>query len=61
MIEKIVINPTIIKKMIGRDNIAKLYITYNPKSRQAFYRTDSRTRRIPIDFNRLIDLSIYVG
>lgn len=59
MLEKIVINPKIIKKIIGRDNISKLYILYNPTSKVAYYSIDNKNNRRPIAFNKIEDLSIY--
>jgi len=61
MLEKIVINPKIIKRIIGRDNVSKLYIIYNPNSKVAYYRTDGMISKKPIPFNKVQDLSIYAS
>ena len=59
MKEKIIINPEIIKKIIGLDNISKLYIKYYPNSNCAYYWTDKMKVKKHIDIKKVMDLSIY--
>ena len=59
MKEKIIINPEIIKKIIGLDNISKLYVEYYPNSTLAYYWTDKTKVKKVININKIMDLSIY--
>ena len=55
MVEKMITDRDIIKKLVNRNDIVML-IQYNTKNRRAWFKTNSMIKRKAIDLSRVINL-----
>lgn len=55
MVEKIIKNKDVIKKLVNR-NDNTLLIQYNIRNKRAWFKTDSMIKRKAIDLSRVINL-----
>ncbi len=56
MVEKIIFDKNIIRKITNRNDISILFVKLNTKERKAFYRTDSCTNYRFIDIQKVMNL-----
>lgn len=55
MIEKIIVDPAVIKRIIGNRKADILYVCYNLKNNRAFFKTNYMIKRKPIYIGRILE------
>lgn len=56
MIEKIIFDKDLIRRIVNKKDVSILFIKLDPKEKKAFYRTDTCANYKFIDIQKVIDL-----